>query len=230
MKEAIYGCVVVIVAFVVYTTNGQESSTKPLPVSPKQLPVYAANRTNNITQLSPELINVILGNHNKPRIMERYAALPNLTWSSVLAARAQLWTEACNFSHQPAVVRVWGENMAALGATQSKQIQLESMIKKWADEKRYNQGGTFEECCSFQSSMCCHYTQLVWAKTTTVGCGYNVCANLTHGTGTLRNVAYLACYYYPPGNTPQVKYDWRPYQSLATTTAKYESTTRQAKP
>ncbi|CAG5130504.1 unnamed protein product [Candidula unifasciata] len=201
-----YYFAVVMVAFVACTTNGQSVNS-----TTKYQPVTTGNGTNNsTTQMPQELVQLILENHNAPRLREKQAALANLTWNSVLAAKAQAWTESCNFSHQPSVVRVWaaGANDTTVGRG-----------------KKYNHGGTFEECCSFQSSMCCHYTQIVWSKTTTVGCGYNVCANLTHGTGTLRNVAYLACYYYPPGNTPQVKYDWRPFQTLANTTSKYETAT-----
>merc|ERR1712154_165230 len=83
----------------------------------------------------------------------------------------------------------------------------------WTSEKKYNVNGTFTECCSQRSHSCCHYTQVVWKKTTKIGCGLSQCPELKTGRSTMRNAAYFACYYNPPGNSPQVKctYDWRPY-------------------
>ncbi|XP_059178264.1 GLIPR1-like protein 1 [Physella acuta] len=171
----------------------------------------SANVTTAPPVLTAEHIKVILDSHNEARRLENAKVMPDLVWNAELAMKAQNWTDACKFAHQPPRTRRWGENIAAVGNTRPIPNQLIDMINEWIAEKKFNVGGTFEECCSFKSSDCCHYTQAVWANTRQVGCGYTACENLAYGSGTLTNIAFLACYYTPSGNSPIVTYDWRPY-------------------
>jgi len=228
MTGVTYGSVATVLALIASITNGQSpvpstsitNGQSPVPstsITNGQSPVPSttysstSRRPRDYIPLTSEEIQVILEVHNKARKMELHGDIGNLTWNSILAAIAQRWANACNFTHQPPEIRKWGENLAAIINTKSTSDHLTAMIKQWVEEKKHNSRGTFEECCSFQSSLCCHYTQMVWASTTSVGCGYNVCSKLTYGTGSLTNIAFLACYYNPSGNIPKITYDWRPY-------------------
>ena len=72
------------------------------------------------------------------------------------------------------------------GITISKTQPLLAGIKWFFDElKVYNYSKTYQ-------SIAGHYTQIVWASTRFVGCGYSSC-----NFGTL-----LVCNYWPPGNVP----------------------------
>lgn len=143
-------------------------------------------------------------------------ALPDLTWSDELAVVAQDWadtltTEECgSIGHRPN--GRLGENIAARG---SRGLSLEPMppedaVQGWADEVdcwTYGritggnpsvQGG--EQCeqqciADLNSTGCGHYTQLVWANTRQVGCGYSTCET---NDGFLFEV--WVCNYDPPGN------------------------------
>ncbi|MET0410888.1 MAG: CAP domain-containing protein [Polyangiaceae bacterium] len=143
-------------------------------------------------------------------------ALPDLTWSNELALVAQDWantltSEDCgSIAHRPN--GRLGENIAARG---SRGISLDPMppdeaVQGWADEVEcwtYGritggnpnvQGG--EQCepqciASKNSTGCGHYTQLVWANTRQVGCGYSTC---TTEDDFLFEV--WVCNYDPPGN------------------------------
>jgi hypothetical protein len=142
--------------------------------------------------------------------------LPPLTWSDDLAVVAQDWadtltTEECgSIGHRPN--GRLGENIAARS---SRGISLDPMppddaVQGWADEvecwtygritggNNNVQGG--EQCepqCIAEkfSTGCGHYTQLVWANTREVGCGYSTC---TTQDDFLFEV--WVCNYDPPGN------------------------------
>ncbi|KAK6961564.1 venom allergen 5, partial [Biomphalaria glabrata] len=174
-------------------------------------PPAASLATAPSAVFTADQIRTVVDAHNEARRMENARNMPNLKWNNDLATKAQNWTDKCKFAHQPPRVRRWGENIAAVGNTRPISNQLTAMIAEWVEEKKFNVNGTFEECCSFRASDCCHYTQVVWDRTTDVGCGYTVCANLEYGTNQLTDIAFLACYYTPSGNSPIVTYDWRPY-------------------
>jgi hypothetical protein len=142
--------------------------------------------------------------------------LPDLTWSDALAVVAQDWadtltTEQCgSIGHRPN--GRYGENIAARG---SIGLSLEPMppddaVAGWADEiacwtyGRITGGNSNvqdgEQCdtqCTtdLSSTGCGHYTQLVWANTHQVGCGYSTCND---DDGYLIEV--WVCNYDPPGN------------------------------
>ncbi|GFR86493.1 venom allergen 5 [Elysia marginata] len=157
--------------------------------------------------------NHILKKHNDYRQAEPAKTMPDLTWSDALAKEAQAWTDKCGFSHQSG--KPWGENIAAKSARSgtSNTGAIDYMINLWTKEAQYNTDGSFS-CCSRSEHRCCHLTQVVWAKTTEVGCGMTLCPTLTTSSGSMSNAAFMACYYNPPGNKPVSKciFDWSPYE------------------
>ncbi|KAK3729926.1 hypothetical protein RRG08_051897 [Elysia crispata] len=154
----------------------------------------------------------ILKKHNDYRQAEPAKTMPDLTWSDDLAKQAQAWTDMCKFSHQSG--KPWGENIAAKSArSTTNTAAIDYMINLWTKEEQYNTDGSFQ-CCSQIEHKCCHLTQVVWAKTTEIGCGMTLCPTLTTSSGSMSNSAFLACYYNPPGNKPVSKctFDWSPYE------------------
>jgi pathogenesis-related protein 1 len=142
--------------------------------------------------------------------------LPDLTWSDALAVVAQDWADTLtsqdcgSIAHRPN--GRYGENIAQRG---SRGISLGPMppddaVEGWANEiacwtyGRITGGRTniqSPEVCDQQcatdlfSTGCGHYTQLVWANTRQVGCGYSTC---TDDDDFL--VEVWVCNYDPPGN------------------------------
>lgn len=109
-----------------------------------------------------------------------------MTWSNELAGVAQQWANHLiangqfAHSHNPN----YGENLYEIqGAAATPNM----VVKAWADEvSDYNYS---TNACT-GSKMCGHYTQMVWADTTQVGCA-------TAKSGP-REV--WVCEYNPPGN------------------------------
>jgi pathogenesis-related protein 1 len=154
--------------------------------------------------------------HNAVRAMaDADPPLLPVTWSTELAQYAQAWadmqTEACDpqqvmhRSGQDLRAKGYGENLAAsIGLRTDAQWAVDG----WAGEVAcwtygtiddpFRGGGT-EMCdasCYMQmnSDGCGHYTQIVWRKTTQIGCGVSTCNT---GSGSMD---VWICNYAPAGN------------------------------
>jgi pathogenesis-related protein 1 len=138
--------------------------------------------------------------HNMVRSAVR---VPDLVWSEDLATiatdyAATLEQQGCPSEppHSPASKQgPLGENLYWAspviwndGRTEPQQLTPKQVVDTWAAEKvNYN----YQTNTCTPGEVCGHYTQLVWAATTEVGCGYAVCAN---------NSQVWVCNYSPPGN------------------------------
>ncbi|XP_045157221.2 peptidase inhibitor 15-A-like [Mercenaria mercenaria] len=130
--------------------------------------------------------------HNKYRNQEKAANMQMLIWDNTLARKAAEWSENCYWGHQR---RGLGENLAyrwSTGTLKPSDVIIKA-IKGWYNEK-------FIWRWSTQCGAACHYTQMVWAKTTKVGCAYSICNQLRTTGSPVRNAHYLVCFYNPPGN------------------------------
>lgn len=121
--------------------------------------------------------------HNQYRGEVGVAAL---TWSPTIARYAQDWANqlaanGCQIAHRPN--RPYGENL--FWTTQS--VTSQYVVDFWAAE-RANYDIETNSCSS--GNVCGHYTQIVWAATTQIGCGMATC-----GTKQI-----WVCNYDPPGN------------------------------
>jgi uncharacterized protein YkwD len=123
----------------------------------------------------------MLAAHNSARAR---VCVPPLVWSEAMAERAQRWANTLlargDVAHSPK--SPFGENLYEIrGAFASPR----EVVKAWVDESagydyRHNR-------CS---SVCGHYTQIIWADTKEVGCA----------ASRSRNREVWVCNYNPPGN------------------------------
>jgi pathogenesis-related protein 1 len=158
--------------------------------------------------------------HNAVRAeVQTSNSLPPLTWSPTLADYAQQWATslASNAStcaapqHRPAsdlTAVDYGENLATFGGASrggSAPMDVSTAIQAvgaWAAEAMcwtYGTIGGTEQCnmtCTnmLHSDGCGHYTQIVWRKSTQLGCGVATCQN-----GSFTQDIWI-CNYAPAGN------------------------------
>jgi uncharacterized protein YkwD len=132
--------------------------------------------------------------------------IPDLTWNADAAAVAQGWADnllATNTFEHNANRGPFGENIY----WESGSDPATSAVRasgSWASEQAAYTWDT-DSC----ADVCGHYTQMVWAATTSVGCGV-----ATDGTQTI-----VVCNYAPPGNFTGE----RPYEPEAPVAAPVES-------
>ena len=143
--------------------------------------------------------SVMLRAHNEVR---KEHGLTSLTWSNTLAKSAREWgskiltKDECDFYHDPGTP--YGENLYWQWITDSDNDGListpEEAVTWWADEIRYY---NYKKNTCRRGEDCGHYTQIVWANTTQVGCSVNTCFDKRNDN---TQTDLWVCRYDPPGN------------------------------
>ncbi|XP_078525373.1 cysteine-rich venom protein tigrin-like [Lissotriton helveticus] len=154
------------------------------------------------TDYTGEEIQLLLDLHNtyRARVNPPAANMMKLEWHDELASMAQDWADQCTFEHgqpdrdNPPFDDI-GQNLNKF--TSSDPDRLDSLysrtyiaLKTWWDEViwyNFSRG-----LCS--GPICGHYTQLVWARTQYLGCGY------LNGSRCPGEFTYVVCNYGPTGN------------------------------
>ncbi|XP_078610823.1 glioma pathogenesis-related protein 1-like [Branchiostoma floridae x Branchiostoma japonicum] len=102
-----------------------------------------------------------------------------LVWNDELADQAQEWALNCTIEHgyPERPNSTFGTHVGQnIWLRPVANINLTEVIQDWYDEiDFYNWEET--RCKPPPGWMCAHYTQVVWASTTDVGCGYYHCPN-----------------------------------------------------
>jgi hypothetical protein len=147
--------------------------------------------------LTPKEKAAVLAALNRQRtaLPERPAiALPMLTWDPVLETIAHSWALSCTpdsggsglLAHNPHRSAGYpgpvGENIAGWRGRLSL-ASLLNAVNQWSAEARdynivHNTCGGEPNSIHHQWRKCAHYTQIVSAGTTTVGCARSICPNL----------------------------------------------------
>jgi uncharacterized protein YkwD len=179
------------------------TSVSPSTVSTMLLVVILSISVTTITAtslpLSQSEIDSLLAAQNSARasVQPPAAYMSTLVWNSQLQSIAQNWADECISSngeildHNPNRSANYstyvGENIFASTANITNMSQP---VIAWDNEKIWYNLET-NTCQS--GEVCGHYTQLVWANTTSVGCGRSYCPNITFSYS-------IVCDYAPGGN------------------------------
>lgn len=132
----------------------------------------------------------IVAAHNRERSK---VGAPLLTWSPELAERAQAWAKHLaktgSFAHSNRFGDYSeGEN---LWAGTSGFYQPEAMVEHWIAEKRLFKHGVYpDNSVTGNAADVGHYTQVIWASTTVIGCAL----------AKSQDEDFLVCRYRQPGN------------------------------
>lgn len=113
----------------------------------------------------------LLAAHNRERLA---VTVPPLGWDPKLAAGAAAWAHHLSrhgkFEHSPDEPHQEPEGENIWGGAPGR-YQPETMVGLWIAEKRHFRSGTFpSNSRSGRLEDVTHYTQLIWRRTTHVGC------------------------------------------------------------
>jgi pathogenesis-related protein 1 len=167
-------------------TTGSEGSDRPTPA-----------RTDKPEDAKPEtpaldsVAQAFLDAHNQHRANVSPAPskpLPALRWSETLAAHAKKVAEQCKFEHSTSD---YGENLSA----RTGPVDPAEVVADWVAEVEHWDAKR-NKCES--GEVCGHYTQVVWAATTEVGCASSQCGKGGPFGDTAWNMT--VCNYSPAGN------------------------------
>uniref|UniRef100_A0A8C2CP66 Cysteine-rich secretory protein LCCL domain containing 1a n=1 Tax=Cyprinus carpio TaxID=7962 RepID=A0A8C2CP66_CYPCA len=150
-------------------------------------------------------MQAILDLHNKLRgqVYPPASNMEYMVWDTELERSAQEWAETCLWEHGPAgLLPQIGQN---LGVHWGRYRPPTSHVQAWYDEVKDYSFPYPQECnphCPFRCSgpVCTHYTQLVWATSSRIGCAINVCYNMNVWGQIWAKAVYLVCNYSPKGN------------------------------
>jgi len=148
--------------------------------------VWAQNQAENISQ-------AMVDAHNKARAK---VGVGPVRWSGDLAAKATTWAntladeKGCNLIHSGSGENLyWASPMRwSDGRTEVQKKTPADVVSSWeAESADYDHAAN--RCAP--GKVCGHYTQVVWANSTRIGCGVKACAN---------KAQVWVCRYDPVGN------------------------------
>ncbi|XP_022106668.1 cysteine-rich secretory protein LCCL domain-containing 2-like [Acanthaster planci] len=160
-----------------------------------------ADGTYTAVSLTPEEKDVFLNAHNELRsnVDPEAANMMFMNWDKSLALMAQAWSAKCIWDHGQPTPNIspftsLGQNMYLITGYGNRPSGR-AVSTFWYNENRHY---TFEtDACS--GVTCDHYTQLVWAKSRSLGCGMAFCKSVSNTKW--RDVWIVTCNYGPRGNT-----------------------------
>ncbi|XP_071819005.1 cysteine-rich venom protein pseudechetoxin-like isoform X2 [Apostichopus japonicus] len=145
----------------------------------------------------------LLDRHNQHRLEVESGDMNELLWRSKLAEQAQEWSNGCFYAHPDKRVHAdyqgIGQNLFISwldeGGDNPPVVTLP--VDMWNSEVA-NFSYPMNTCR--KGAVCGHYTQVVWAETTKVGCGIKFCRWARSSKRTFENAWLVTCNYSPAGN------------------------------
>jgi len=173
-----------------------DSAPRPDTAAAADAPAYADAAQAADATLSadePPSLTGITAAHNAIRGAHGVAPI---VWDAQLAAIAQAWTDRCVDTAAPTgLIDLNPDATTSYGSYVGQNVYGNSgtttgqdAVNAWAsEESNYNYANN---TCS---GSCGSYTQIVWANSTKLGCGFTQCPSMTYGYS-------IVCHYAPGGN------------------------------
>jgi hypothetical protein len=124
-----------------------------------------------------------------------------MVWDDEVAAKAQAWADQCSFSHdsdagmKTSKFKFVGQNLDIyISSKKLTKISLTDMVKDLYDEVNLYNGQSAPVSSYAYDDGTGHYTQIAWAKSYALGCGFKV-----YMDGGMYSYQ-LTCNYGPGGN------------------------------
>ncbi|XP_054868739.1 R3H domain containing-like [Amphiprion ocellaris] len=153
------------------------------------------SRSRRRRAISARDLNALLDYHNRVRsqVSPPAADMEYMLWDEALARSADSWASRCVWDHGPTqAMKYMGQN---LSITSGRYQSITDMVRSWHNERHHF---SYPNRCT--GSVCSHYTQMVWASTSRVGCAVRKCSNM-HVFGSIwREATLLVCNYSIKGN------------------------------
>ncbi|KAA0197020.1 GLIPR1 protein 1 [Fasciolopsis buskii] len=100
-------------------------------------------------------------------------SMPDLVYDQGIADKAQSWADNCTVGHDTYNDRKT-DTFATVGQNFAGNTDFSSAFDSWFAEYPYY---NFDANTCAASKTCGHYTQVVWAQTTHIGCAFTECPN-----------------------------------------------------
>ncbi|MFT7804700.1 peptidase inhibitor R3HDML [Arapaima gigas] len=161
----------------------------------RNLPNVSIPRGRRKRYISSRDMSSLLDYHNRVRsqVFPPAANMEYMVWDQRLAKSAEAWASQCVWEHgPPQAMRYMGQNLSVSSGRYRSVVDL---VRSWHDEKH---SFSYPNQCS--GSVCSHYTQMVWASSSRIGCAVNRCSTMSVFGSTWRRVVFLVCNYSVKGN------------------------------
>ena len=185
-----YNAAVIIILVTIISYLQPQALAQSEGTQSSNAPTTIPDKTSIGSNLTLGEVEDLLQLHNKARAE---VGVGPLMWSKNLAIYAQEWADhlastQCRLKHRPHSDKgkqEYGENLF-MGT--AGYYSVADAVKAWEDEKVYYKRGETLNSSNWKNSG--HYTQVVWEKTTHVGCAKVEC----------KGNIIVVCNYDPPGN------------------------------
>ncbi|KAF6089095.1 R3H domain containing like [Phyllostomus discolor] len=176
------------------------NSTALHPLGGSGVPHYRRKR-----HISARDMSALLDYHNHIRatVHPPAANMEYMVWDEQLARSAEAWATQCIWAHGPSqLMRYVGQNLSIHTGRYHSVVDL---VRAWSEERQHYLFPAPADCtprCPWRCSgpVCSHYTQMVWASSSRLGCALHTCGSISVWGSTWRQAVYLVCNYAIKGN------------------------------
>jgi len=162
--------------------------------------LHSIRQRRQARTLTQEQISEIVDLHNERRAREGADNMEVMMWNTSLASMSAIWAARCHWGHPGYNYPEYNTIGQNLYLTTGNAVNLRSAMDLWYNEK---DDYTYETLSCVPGKKCGHYTQVVWAWSSLVGCAIHRCASMT-GISYAPTV-FFVCNYSPSGNYVSLK-------------------------